>query len=50
MAYNATYDDADVSPIIVDVGSKILVQIGAFAAIFGLVLTVVILVWLWKKK
>ncbi len=50
MAYSPTYESDDLSPIVIDVGSKVLVQIGAFAAIFGLILGWVILVLLLKRS
>jgi len=40
MAYNATYDEADTTPIVFDVGLKILVGFGTLATIIGLVIVV----------
>ena len=52
MPYNATYSSDDTSPIVIDTGNKTLVQVGSFAAIFGLLLTVAlgVLIITWVKK
>jgi hypothetical protein len=45
MAYNATYTSDDVSKVVIDKGTLILITIGSFAGIFALLLAV----WLAKK-
>jgi hypothetical protein len=49
MAYNATYTADDVSGATIDGGTKIIITIGSFAAIFGLLLAVVIAKKVMKK-
>ena len=50
--YVPTYTSDDTSPIVIDTGNKTLVQVGSFAAIFGLLVTVAlgVLVITWIKK
>jgi len=43
MAYNATYEEADATPVLFDVGLKILVGFGTLATILGIVIVVNIL-------
>lgn len=49
MAFSPTYTSDDVAPVLIDSGTKVLVQIGVFASILGLLLTGVIIAVLWKK-
>ena len=52
MAYNGTYDEADITPAIFDTGVKVLVGMGSLATIIGLVLGVglALLVFKWAGK
>lgn len=49
MAFTPNYTSADVAPVLIDSGTKVLVQIGVFASIIGMILTGVIAVALYKK-
>jgi len=40
VAYNGTYEEADTTPIVFDVGLKILVGLGSLATILGIVIAV----------
>jgi hypothetical protein len=48
MAYVPNYTADDVAPVTIDAGTKILVQFGVFASIFGILLVVLAIVMLWK--
>lgn len=52
MAYVPEYTEDDIAPIVVDVGSKVLVQVGVFAAIIGILFAFGIgaLVYRWAMK
>jgi len=41
MAYNATYSEADIAPVVIDAIVKVLAVVGTFAVLIGLV-------FLWK--
>jgi len=45
MAYNATYTDSDIAPVVVDAIVKLLAVIGVFATLIALVL-----LWNFLKK
>jgi hypothetical protein len=49
MAYTPDYTADDVSEATIDSGTKILITLGSFAAIFGLLLSVYIVKRIWKK-
>jgi len=49
MTYSATYDSDDVAPVLIDGGTKVLVQMGAFATIFGLLVAAAIGAYFWRK-
>jgi len=38
MAYTATYDEADIAPVVIDALVKFMAVIGTFAVLIGLVL------------
>lgn len=40
MAYSATYNDSEISTIVFDVGLTILVAVGTFATVIGLMIAV----------
>lgn len=40
MAYTPTYEEADTTPIIFDVGLKILAGVGTLATVFGIVVAI----------
>jgi len=50
MTYNATYTSDDVAPVLIDGGTKILVQVGTLAAIIGLLAALAFGAWLMKKR
>lgn len=49
MAYQATYTEDDVAPVVVDTGLKIGVGIGTFSTVIGLLLGVGIGFWAFRK-
>lgn len=49
MAFTPNYTDADIAPIVVDTGSKVLVGVATFASVIGLLLGVAIGMWAFKK-
>jgi hypothetical protein len=49
MTYVANYTAEDVSVVVVDGATKVLVGAIAFASIMGLLLGIVIIAWLYKK-
>lgn len=48
MAYNATYSDTDLAPVIVDTAVKVGAGIGTFSTVIGLLLGVAIGVAVFK--
>jgi len=49
LAYNATYSDSDLAPVVIDTAVKTGVGVGAFAGILGLLIGILLVVLVWKK-
>jgi len=50
MAYVPDYTSDDVSAVVIDKGTQVLITIGAFAGIFALLLAFWVAVKVWKMK